>query len=195
MIPQISNRVKQAYVIKIGDRYFTNFGKKGQCLTAWALAGAESFLDPQRLKLVLSKLDEKGKEYSVELITVQERSGLTLKDFYQLSYRLRRMVLKADVISPILGSGELARQISLLTAAVVVLEMDFSNKCVKKVGMNISNNLRIYSEPLAYLFASHKRTLKERLEAYKKHKEIDAFFKNGYLSEGCEVGFDMGIPF
>lgn len=193
MSKRISKPIKQAYVIKIGDRYFTEFGKKGQVLTAWSLAGAETFLGAERMDVVINKLNAKGKKYSVEVIEVQERSGLTLKDFYKLSYQLRRMVIKAEEISQIIGCRELASKISLLSAAVVVLEKEFSDECLKKVGMNISNNLFKYSNPLEYVFDCIEEGLKDRLSAY---KEIKKRRRKQHLLEGGDLFlFDADVPF
>lgn len=178
MIPQISNRVKQAYVIKIGDRYFTNFGKKGQCQTAWSLAGAESFLDPQRLKLVMSKLDEKGKKYSVELITVQERSGLTLKDFYKTASQHQRIITNAEEIVKKIGFSSFARNISLYSAVLAFHEREFPSEFVEKICENVRGNHSLFK-------TNEKRGLKERLQALKNEKSL-------YV-EWCE--FDGGVPF
>ncbi|HAS6408290.1 TPA: hypothetical protein I7256_11280 [Vibrio vulnificus] len=195
MNKRISKPVKQAYVIKIGDRYFTEFGKKGQVLTAWSLAGAETFLGAD-VGVVINKLNAKGKKYSVEVIEVQERSGLTLKDFYKLSYQLRRMVIKAEEISSIIGCRELASKISLLSAAVVVLEREFSDECLKKVGMSISNNLFKYSDPLVYVLDCIEEGLKDRLSAYKENKKIDALRCDQHLLKGEDLFlFDADVPF
>lgn len=53
-----------AYVVKIGDRYFTRFGKKGQLQTAWHLAGAKFFMDKHIIE-VLEKIQAKHKSYQV----------------------------------------------------------------------------------------------------------------------------------
>lgn len=194
MIPSIKNPVKQGQVIMIDGRYFSNFGKKGQVLTAWSLAGAEVFLGD--MAPVLKKLDEKGKKYTVRLVEVQERSGLTLKDFYQLSYQLRRMVIKAEVISPIIGCSELARKISLLSAAVVMLEREFSDECLKKVGINISSNLFKYYYPLEYTLDCIEVGLNGRLLTYKENKKIDALCREQYLLKGGDLCvFDADVPF
>lgn len=192
MIKRISKPVKQAYVIKIGDRYFTEFGKKGQVLTAWSLAGAETFLGND-VDVVINKLNAKGKKYSVEVIEVQERSGLTLKDFYKLSYQLRRMVIKAEEISPIIGCRELASKISLLSASVVLLEREFSDECLKKVSMNISNNLFKYSDPLVYVLDCIEEGLEERLSVYKERKKMR---RKQHLLKGEDLFlFDADVPF
>lgn len=54
-----------AYVVKIGDRYFSRFGKKGQVQTAWHLAGATFFMNKANLEDLEEKLQEKGKSYQV----------------------------------------------------------------------------------------------------------------------------------
>mgnify|MGYP000865848648 len=54
-----------AYVVKIGDRYFTRFGKKGQLQTAWHLAGAKFFTTVFKIEDLEKKLQEKGRRYQV----------------------------------------------------------------------------------------------------------------------------------
>lgn len=59
-----------AYVVKIGDRYFTRTGKKGQVQTAWHLAGACFFME--KPTQVLEMLQAKGKSFQVVKIGDEE---------------------------------------------------------------------------------------------------------------------------
>ncbi|MGF1726376.1 hypothetical protein [Photobacterium nomapromontoriensis] len=58
----------QAKVIKIGHRYFCRFGKSGQVLTAWSLAGSQIFCDSRVAESVMDALKAKGKK--PQLLTV-----------------------------------------------------------------------------------------------------------------------------
>lgn len=68
----IKNPVTEACVIRIGDRYFCQFGKQKRVITAWALAGAKLFLDDDCIDSVMSVLIVKGKKPVVEIIKVTE---------------------------------------------------------------------------------------------------------------------------
>ncbi len=61
-----------ALAIKIGERFFRGFGKRGQTLTAWSLAGAKLFLSPVgefwKMKAQLSK-----KKTAFEIVKVSAR--------------------------------------------------------------------------------------------------------------------------
>lgn len=59
----------RAFAIKIGERYFYSFGKKGQVKTAWSLAGAKLFAhESEQYFNILTKLIEKGKPYKIVII-------------------------------------------------------------------------------------------------------------------------------
>ncbi|MEZ8409554.1 hypothetical protein AB6C88_17240 [Vibrio splendidus] len=66
----------RAVVIKLGDRFFSGFGKQQRVLTAWSLAGARLFLSvhDDRVKDTLEKLDEKKKKYEVIFVEVSHES-------------------------------------------------------------------------------------------------------------------------
>jgi hypothetical protein len=62
-------------VIKIGNRYFREF-KNGRCITAWSILGAKSFFDSMMLSKalndVVSKLEKKGKKYTIVRVEIKE---------------------------------------------------------------------------------------------------------------------------
>ena len=60
----------QAYVFKIGDRYFHKFGKKGQVLTAYWLAGARMIgtWEESKIETLEGVLTKQGKSFSKILI-------------------------------------------------------------------------------------------------------------------------------
>lgn len=58
----------EAYVVKIGKRYFCRFGKNWRIQTAWCLAGAKLFLYDVDAQNVMSYLTLKG--YQCEFKTV-----------------------------------------------------------------------------------------------------------------------------
>lgn len=57
---------EEVLVIRIGNRYFANFGKAGRVQTAWSLAGATTYLHSQincpQFHELIRKLGSKGKE-------------------------------------------------------------------------------------------------------------------------------------
>lgn len=61
-----------AYVIKIGNRYFCGFGRKGRVMTAWCLAGATLFMSLLPNNSILQKLKEKNKRFKVVKIGESE---------------------------------------------------------------------------------------------------------------------------
>ena len=46
----------KGYVLMIGNRFFTGFGKAGRIKTAWSLAGATIFLNEEHYLPALDKL-------------------------------------------------------------------------------------------------------------------------------------------
>lgn len=65
-----------ATAIKIGDRYFTGFGRRDRVLTAWSLAGAWLWADDDdpRLAIVLERLRARKKD--PKLVTITEEKNL-----------------------------------------------------------------------------------------------------------------------
>lgn len=63
---------KSAVVIKIGNRFFSSFGKKGNVLTAHSLAGAKLFLPVFQADLsrVCDRLDDKFKLYDLLIVNL-----------------------------------------------------------------------------------------------------------------------------
>ncbi len=61
-----------AYVIKMGNRYFCGFGRKGQVMTAWCLTGATLFMSLSPKHSILQKLQEKKKRFKVVKIGESE---------------------------------------------------------------------------------------------------------------------------
>lgn len=94
----------RALVIKVGERYFVRYGKRGQVLTAWSLAGARLFLpctvefDATYTKLcqsghhprVVMVIEEPYVNPNPNLITESGREHLSLAD--------RAGLLEADVL-------------------------------------------------------------------------------------------------
>ncbi|WP_281222791.1 hypothetical protein [Photobacterium sanguinicancri] len=64
----------QAKVIKIGHRFFCRFGKHGQVLTAWSLAGAEIYADSRVAESVIEALKAKGKKPQLLTVTLEVQS-------------------------------------------------------------------------------------------------------------------------
>ncbi|NOH35632.1 hypothetical protein [Vibrio chagasii] len=94
MNPKITNRTTQAWAIQIQDRYFVKFGSKGQVLTAWSMCGGQLFICRGKLKDVLEKLEAKSKKYTVKLVEIKEPNPApfySVREFYELSYRLERL--------------------------------------------------------------------------------------------------------
>jgi hypothetical protein len=57
--------------IRIGDRYFSGFGKKSRLITAWHLAGAKLFIE-DKFRTDISKTEEIliNKSIAFDVITV-----------------------------------------------------------------------------------------------------------------------------
>lgn len=61
----------KAWAIQIENRWFYKFGKHGQILTAWSLAGAR-LLQTHEVDEIYNGLEKKGKQPTVRLIGVEE---------------------------------------------------------------------------------------------------------------------------
>ncbi|ODZ31786.1 hypothetical protein BBN02_21585 [Vibrio parahaemolyticus] len=177
MIPRIENPVKQAHVIKISGRYFSKFGKKGQVQTAWTIAGAKLFVCCLKLQEALSMLDSKEMKYIVKHVEVNEHSGLTLRDFYFLSYRLRRMTKNAGMVGKKIGYQDMAHQISLMSAALVLMEKEHSRRNLSAISENISKTTTPWS-------CGFELTIADRLKIYKSNKK-----------GGVNIEFYWDVPF
>jgi hypothetical protein len=135
---------KQALVIKIDDRYFSKFGKKGQVQTAWSLAGAEVFMNS--LTPVLNKLDEKGKKYTVERVEIVERlECYTAKDVFKLRYRLERMAANSQFYDLTLCFRKAKRNIVEETAITTMQMMKAEQSILKRTAVKIDKYIA-YSE-------------------------------------------------
>ncbi|MEZ8201704.1 hypothetical protein [Vibrio splendidus] len=58
-------------VIAIGDRFFSGFGKGGNVVTSWSLAGAKHYLlgEPD-INQAEDKLNKKGKETQILTVSI-----------------------------------------------------------------------------------------------------------------------------
>lgn len=61
-----------AIVIKVNERYFVGFGKKGRLQTSWSLPPAKLFAffdEDSKIRAVMTKLEKKGyKKVTLEII-------------------------------------------------------------------------------------------------------------------------------
>ncbi|MFZ5692431.1 MAG: hypothetical protein ACOY5F_14375 [Pseudomonadota bacterium] len=64
---------KHARAILIGDRFFYRFGKSGQFITAWCLAGATLYQSgtDHDIAPVLRRLEKAGRRFRVITITAE----------------------------------------------------------------------------------------------------------------------------
>ena len=61
-----------ALAIQIGSRYFAKFGKKGQVMTAWCLAGAKLFrIDCTGGNELIARLTKKRVKFTVRRVAAQ----------------------------------------------------------------------------------------------------------------------------
>jgi len=141
MNSKITQRETQAWIIEIKGRYFVKFGKKDQVQTAWTMVGGKLFTCQGELKAVLDKLDTKKKKYIVKLVEVKEPSGFKLRDYYSVSYQLRRMIQNADAVGLMIGYHEMAAKISLMSAELVLFEKEFSDKLLEVIHINNLRNV------------------------------------------------------
>lgn len=52
-------RADRAYALRVGDRFFCGFGRRGRLQTAWSLAGAKLFL--QKEEAIVERVEQKGR--------------------------------------------------------------------------------------------------------------------------------------
>ncbi|RSD31968.1 hypothetical protein [Vibrio pectenicida] len=204
--PKITQRETQAWTIEIKGRYFVKFGKKDQVQTAWTMAGGKLFTCQGELKAVLDKLDTKKKKYILKLVEVevQEHSGFKLRDYYSVSYQLRRMIRNAGAVGLMIGWHEMAKKISLMSAALVLMEKEFSNHQLEAISINVSKNtdLRDFNKVKdVWLLCTRRPRLDLRLGSFKREKRLEAIVRGDL--EPCErnmggIGvtiLDWDIPF
>ena len=167
--------IEKAKTIMINDRYFHDFGKKGQVLTAWSVGGAKLFVYADTLDAVLKKLDEKRKKYQVVDVVVNQPSGVSIKEYYQIACRLQRTMRNIDKRQPMSVHG-VAKQISKMSAILALLDNEFSSKELKRIGSLVVGNAWGWNET---------PSLSRRLDFYRQYKMLE---KNSNQ-------FDSDIPF
>ncbi|MUK40979.1 hypothetical protein GNP61_05335 [Aliivibrio fischeri] len=155
--------IAKAKAIMINDRYFYDFGKKGQVLTAWSFGGAKLFTYADTLDVVLKKLDEKRKKYQVVDVVVNQPSGVSIKEYYQIACRLQRTMRNIDKRQPMSVHG-VAKQISQMSAILALLDNEFSSKELEKIGILVRENAWGWNE---------KPSLSRRLDFYRQHKMLE----------------------
>jgi len=63
-----------AHAIRIGNRYFYQFGKGNRVLTAWSLGGGRLFFRrTAEFEQIMKKIKEKGKKAEVVTFELEER--------------------------------------------------------------------------------------------------------------------------
>ncbi|KLU98795.1 hypothetical protein ABT56_23110 [Photobacterium aquae] len=61
-------------MIKVDHRYFCGFGKSGQPMLAWSLAGAQLFIDDRVAESVMESLKSKGKKPQLLVVVLEVQS-------------------------------------------------------------------------------------------------------------------------
>ncbi|OEF10841.1 hypothetical protein [Aliivibrio logei] len=166
--------IEKAKAIMINDRYFHDFGKKRQVLTAWSVGGAKLFVYADTLDAVLKKLDKKRKTYQVVDVAVNKPSGVSIKEFYQLYYCLHRTIFNIHKTTPSIGLHQRAYKISSMSALVALLESEFSPKDVGKI-KNLVSSVQYSSNEVCPLLL--------RLSFYRQNKQIKARAENEKFCE------------
>ncbi|MFA0446156.1 hypothetical protein AB4516_15730 [Vibrio sp. 10N.222.54.F12] len=176
----VENPRKQLKVIMINDRFFYEFGKKGQVLTALSIGGARTFTQSCSLNLVLKKLDEKKKQYTIEQIElVQALDCWSARDVFKLRYRLERMAANAPFYDLTLCFRKAKRNIVEETAITTMQMMKAEQGILKSTAARIDKYIACYEYvPLPY------QCLDLRLFNYKNRKHGIS-----------DTGFDDDLPF
>ena len=68
-------RKDKARIIKVDHRFFCGFGKSGQVMLAWSLAGAQLFIDQRVAESVMDNLKAKGKKPQLLIVTLEVQDG------------------------------------------------------------------------------------------------------------------------
>lgn len=168
------NIIAKTKAIMINDRYFYDFGKKGQVLTAWSFGGARLFMGIYTMEPVLKKLDEKHKKYKIVDVVVNQPSGISIKEFYQLYYCLHRTIFNIHKTTPYIGLHQRAYKISSMSALVALLESEFSPKDIEKI-KNLVSSVQYSSNEVCPLLL--------RLSFYRQNKQIKARAENKNFCE------------
>ncbi|WP_215407655.1 hypothetical protein [Vibrio gigantis] len=196
----VENPTKQVKVIMIDDRFFYDFGKKGQVLTAWGMGGARTFTESCSLNPILKKLDEKKKKYKVEQIELVQRVDCyPPKALFKLRYRLERMCKKSPTYHTAYGSQcfyfsklNLVEQVSLMTMQIKTAERNNSKKINEDLDWYFLVSASTRSSTPAWeghLIGRDHLDLETRLQIYKVRKHYPE------LCSGSNSGFDSDCPF
>lgn len=182
----VESPVKQAKVIMINGRFFSNFGKKGQVQTAWSIGGAETFTTSCKLNPVLKKLDEKGKKYTIEQIELFERVDCyPAKDLFKLRSRLERMCKKSPLYQTAhgchcfyLSKMNLVERVALTAMQIQVAERNNStivNKALDWYFVAVAPTCSSRPAWEGHLIGRDCLDLAGRLEIYKMRKHFPEF--------------------
>lgn len=67
-------RKDTARIIKVDHRFFCGFGKSGQIMLAWSLAGAQLFVNERVAESVMEAIKAKGKKPQLLVVTLEVQS-------------------------------------------------------------------------------------------------------------------------
>ncbi|MDD9154972.1 hypothetical protein PVK64_02035 [Aliivibrio sp. S4TY2] len=159
--------ITKAKAIMINDRYFYDFGKKGQVLTAWSFGGAKLFMGSYTMEPVLKKLDEKRKKYQVVDVVVNQPSGLPVKELYKYNSSLSRTMSNLSNIGGKIGFERAALDICQLTSGTIALAKEHPKYAAKISELVVGN------KDLCFFDYYHKgEPLCVRLNSYKERKSL-----------------------
>ena len=66
--PEIIHPPEEAWVIMLGDRYFSHISTEKRVITAWTLAGAKMYCDQFKLENDVTVLEILGRDQQVRLV-------------------------------------------------------------------------------------------------------------------------------
>ena len=61
-------RGEQAYVVRVGSRFFYGFNKRGHLMTAWSLPGAKLLSDPKDAIAIERLAKMRGRQSRTEIV-------------------------------------------------------------------------------------------------------------------------------